>query len=114
MKTTRFFGQNDMFPVMLFNPEGRLISSNLTAQPLLHQWNCRVGQIPRPEDQSIGNLVRDAITGMKIATIEIPFSGLKLVFDVVPFPEAGYTGLYGFHIESILPEHVIQKIRLKC
>ena len=114
MKAIRPGTQNDMFPVMLFSPEGRLNSANLTAQPLLHHLNCRIGQVPYPQDQTIGRCLTDAITGMKPTTIEIPFSGLKLLFDVVPFAEAGYTGFYGFHIESIVPEHVIQKLRLKC
>jgi hypothetical protein len=114
MKAIRLGTKNDMFPVMLFSPQGRLISANLTAQPLLHHWNCRIGHSPNPQDQTIGKALLDAITGMQATTIEVPFSGLKLFFDVEPFAEAGYTGLYGFHIESIMPEHIIQKFRLKC
>lgn len=114
MKARILSTKNDTFPVMIFSPEGRLISSNLTAQPLLHQWNCRSGQIPKPQDHKTKEIVLEAINGMKNTTIEIPFSGLRLLFDVVPFREAGYTGLYGFHVESLLPEHIIQKIRLKC
>lgn len=99
---------------MLFCPKGRLISANLTAQPLLCHWNCRTGTLPQPHDKEIREKLMNAITGMESTTIEVPFSGLKLQFDVVPFQEAGYTGLYGFHIEQILPEHILQKIRLKC
>lgn len=114
MKSRIQSSHKDTFPVLHFSPEGRLISSNLTAQPLLHHWNCRVGQMPNPQDINIMQDVMAAINGMQPTTIDIPFSGLKLRFDVVPFKEAGYTGLYGFHVESLLPEHIIQKIRLKC
>lgn len=114
MKVRNRSENHDTFPVMLFSTAGRLISANLTAQPLLHHWNCRNGQLPQPQDHSIRKLVMETITGMQSGTIDITFSGLKLRFDVVPFPEAGYTGFYGFQIENLLPEHVIQKIRLNC
>ena len=69
--------------------------------------------MPQPRDLTMKERVMETILRMQSSTIEIPFSGLKILFDVVPFPEAGYIGFYGFHVENLVPEHSIQKIPLQ-
>jgi len=102
----------DAFPVIRIGYDMRILDSNLTAQPLLSEWNCRKGnKIPDTILQAYPEITESFNTtnpgGCKVA-----FSGLNIWFDMVPFPEAGYVGLYGYHVESMVPEKVQQKLRM--
>ncbi|MBK7965624.1 MAG: hypothetical protein IPK10_10285 [Bacteroidetes bacterium] len=44
--------------------------------------------------------------------MKVAFSGLNIWFDMVPFPEAGYIGLYGYHVESMVPGSGSTKLRM--
>lgn len=109
-KSTNEF--QDAFPIIRIDYDMRLLDSNLTALPLLSEWKVRKGcKIPDtvlnayPE---ITHSLQDASpSGCKVA-----FNGLNIWFDMVPFPEAGYIGLYGYHVETMVPEAVQQKLRM--
>lgn len=101
--------QRDAFPAMRFDMNRRLIDSNVTALPILCSWNCRKGT---KLTQDVLRNLPDLQNAFKVNTpteCKIIFSGLEIWFDVVPFPEAGYVGFYGYHIESVVPEKVYQK-----
>jgi hypothetical protein len=102
----------DAFPIIRIGYDMRLLDSNLTALPLLSEWKVRKGsKIPDnvlnayPE---IAQSLHDTSPG----GCKVAFSGLNIWFDMVPFPEAGYIGLYGYHVESMVPEVVQQKLRM--
>ena len=100
----------DMYPVMRFDYNKRLIDSNLTALPLLGEWKCRKGaKIPSDVLAHYPELAR-AFSDAQPADCKVNFSGLNIWFDLVPFPEAGYVGLYGFHVETQIPEKSRSKI----
>ncbi|MBK7889248.1 MAG: hypothetical protein IPJ86_18705 [Bacteroidetes bacterium] len=107
--------QNDLrdaFPVMRFDYNKRLIDSNLTALPLLGEWKCRKGaKIPSAILKAYPEI--NFVFNDKVPTeCKVTFSGLNIWFDMVPYPEAGYVGLYGYHVESMVPETVQQKLRM--
>ena len=94
----------DAFPVIRISYDKRLIGSNLTALPLLGDWKCRQGNklpsgllIAYPE-------IENALKDLTPTQCKVQFGELQIWFDLVPFPEAGYIGMYGFHIESLVPD----------
>jgi hypothetical protein len=102
----------DAFPVLRMDYQQRLVHSNTTALPLLNSWNCRNGaKIPK---QLLGQIpeLKDSFTSATPRECVITFGDLRIWFDIVPFPQAGYIGLYGFHIESTVPETVPQNLRM--
>lgn len=104
--------QRDIFPVMRFDMNHRLLGCNLTALPILSSWNCRKGSKLSPEIMRTFPELQDIWKNMNPSECRIIFSGLEIWFDVIPFPEAGYIGLYGYHIQSLVPETVPQKLRM--
>lgn len=96
----------DAFPVIRMDYQQRLVTSNSTALPLLHAWNCKKGnkipgEVLNQHPELIGSFRNPAPT-----ECVINFGDLKIWFDVVPFPQAGYIGLYGYHVEATVPETV--------
>lgn len=102
----------DLFPTMRFDQNLRLIDSNLIAQPLLISWRCRKGTKPQPDNTEFRKLLFASLRSNKTTELEVEFSGLRISFDVVPFPEAGFTGVYGHHVETIQSEITINSTRL--
>ena len=101
----------DAFPVIRIGYDKRLKSSNLTAMPLLHQWHCKQGsKLPSALLKAYPEIeysLKDKVP----TECKVQFGELQIWFDVVPFPEAGYIGMYGFHIE-MAPDAVPQKLRI--
>jgi hypothetical protein len=102
----------DAFPVIQLSYDRKLVKSNLTALPLLNQWNCRKGsKIPK----NILEMYPEIEYSMKDETpteCKIVFGDLQIWFDLVPFPQAGYIGLYGYHVEPLVSEMPKQKLRM--
>ncbi len=102
----------DAFPVMRFDFNKRLIDSNLTALPLLNDWNCRKGaKIPSAILKEYPE-IKCVFSDKNPTECRVTFSGLSIWFDLIPYPEAGYVGLYGYHVESQVPETIQQKLRM--
>ncbi len=102
----------EAFPVMKIDYQHRLVKSNTTALPLLNAWGCREGgKIPH---QLIGQYpeLKASFKNNAPTQCVMHFQDLRITFDVVPFPEAGYVGLYGFHVEATAPESVPQNLRM--
>jgi hypothetical protein len=111
-KTKKTNIDRDMFPVMRFDYNKRLIDANLTALPLLGEWKChKGGKIPAAVLKSNPEF-NFAFNEQRPTEFKVTFSGLNIWFDMVPYPEAGYVGLYGYHVETIVPETVKQKLRM--
>lgn len=111
-KTKKTNDERDMFPVMRFDYNKRLIDANLTALPLLGEWKChKGGKIPAAILQSYPE-INFAFSEKTPTECKVTFSGLNIWFDMIPYPEAGYIGLYGYHIETVVPETVKQKLRM--
>ncbi len=102
----------DAFPTMRIGYNDRLLGSNHTALPLLAEWQCRTGsKLPHAIHEAYPE-IREAMQNMKPGNVKMQFSDLQIWFDVVPFPEAGYVGLYGYHIEAMVPNPSTTKLRM--
>lgn len=102
----------EAFPVMRIDYQYRLIKTNTTALPLLNAWSCREGgKLPH---QLLGQYpeLKASFKSNVPTRCVISFQDLKIWFDVVPFPEAGYVGLYGYHVETTVSEKVPQNLRM--
>lgn len=112
MKAEQKNDERDMFPVMRFDYNKRLIDANLTALPLLGAWKCKKGgKIPAAIFKAYPEL-QFAFNESGPTDLKVTFSGLNIWFDMVPFPEAGYVGLYGYHVETMVPERLQEKLRM--
>ena len=100
------------FPVMRIDYTKRLIDANLTAMPLLGEWNCRKGSIVPSQIFSTYSEIENSFNDKTPTTCKVSFGDLQIWFDIVPFHEAGYIGLYGYHIESMVPETKPEKLRM--
>ncbi|CAN5427453.1 hypothetical protein BH11BAC2_BH11BAC2_08030 [soil metagenome] len=102
----------DAFPVIRLSYDKRLIGSNLTALPLLGEWKCRQGaKVPTGLLKAYPE-INYALNENAPTECKVTFGELEIWFDLVPFPEAGYLGMYGYHIESMVAEKMPQKLRM--
>ncbi len=102
----------DAFPRIRISYEKRLIGSNLTALPLLGEWKCRQGnRLPTGLLKAYPE-IEYALKDLTPTQCKVQFGELQIWFDLVPFPEAGYVGMYGFHIESLVPDVKHNKSRM--
>ena len=104
-------GQMDMrdaFPVFKFNYNGKLLDCNSTAIPLLGHWNCRKGaKLPTGLMKACPE-IKYAMKNHHPAECKMQFGELQIWCDVVPYPEAGYIGIYGYHIEAMMQEQNVK------
>jgi len=100
------------FPVLRIDYNKRLIDANLTAMPLLGDWNCSKGSKVPSQIFSTYSEIENSFNDKTPTTCKVSFGDLQIWFDIVPFPEAGYIGLYGYHIESMVPDTMPDKLRI--
>src|SRR4051812_42293794 len=99
MKKNKDNSMRNAFPVIKYDYSGKLITSNGTAMPLLGQWNCRQGaSIPTPVMKMYPEMAY-ALKDQQPVECCITMGDCKVWFDIIPFPEAGYIGMYGHSIE---------------
>lgn len=115
MNTSNTSKSNDLqgaFPVIKIDYQHRLVKTNTIAQPLITSWNCREGgKLPLQLLSQHPSLHASFKNPVPTECI-ISFGDLNIWFDVIPFPEAGYVGLYGYHVESLAPEKASQNLRM--
>lgn len=98
MKTKRT--RDERYPVMRFDLQGNLIDSNLTALPLLASWQSGNGTKTKSAPPEVHTFMMHCLGNACSDTLEVRFSDLQISFDAVPFPEAGFIGLYGFDVRT--------------
>jgi len=99
MKKNKDNEMRNAFPVIKYDYHGKLISSNGTALPLLSQWNCRHGgKIPSAIMKAYPEMAY-AIMDPQAVECCVTMGDCKIWFDIVPYPEAGYVGMYGHSVE---------------
>lgn len=102
----------DAFPVIRIGYDYRLLDANLSALPLLGEWNCSKGSKIPEQVMELYPALTEAFTSGYATECKIKFGTLRITFDLIPFPEAGYLGLYGYKIESYTPDPVPQELRM--
>ena len=111
-ENTQEMDMRDAFPVFKFNYNGKLLDCNSTALPLLGHWHCKKGaKLPTGLMKACPE-IKSAMKNPQPAEIKMQFGEYHLWCDVVPYPEAGYIGIYGFHVEAMMPEQQNVKLRM--
>jgi len=91
-------GESD-FPVIKIGLDFTVMDCNVSALPLLNHWSCKVnGRIP----ESVMNQYPEISNSLMINNeggMQVNFKDFMIRFTIVPFPEAGYIGLYGYQVE---------------
>lgn len=96
MKTTK--KEEVIFPVLKLDYNFNVIYSNEPALPMLKQWNCKQDRVPMAVlEQHPG--IYSAINTTQSPDIEVKMDDVTVKCTVVPFPEAGYIGIYAYLIE---------------
>lgn len=111
-KNSQPIEMKDAFPVFKFNYKGKILNTNSAAMPLLGYWNCKMGA-----ELSTGLLkacpeIKSAMKNPQPAECRMQFGELQIWCDVVPYPEAGYIGIYGYHIEITDASHQNVQLRM--
>jgi hypothetical protein len=97
MKSTR--KDDAIFPVMKIDYNFNVIYCNEPAYPVLSKWNCRPQErLPLTVLDSHPGIYT-AIKSTQTPDIEVEMDDVKVKCTVVPFPEAGYIGIYAYMIE---------------
>jgi len=110
--TSTINDMQDAFPVIRLGYNKKLKNCNATALPLLNEWHWRQGnQVPSTILQAYPEIEK-AFKNPNPTECKMMFGDLQISFDLIPFPEAGYIGLYSYHIEAIVPETSIQKLKM--
>jgi hypothetical protein len=101
MKKNTDNSMRNAFPVIKYDYQGNLTASNGTALPLLGQWNCRHGaKIPASIMKTYPEMAF-ALTDQQPVECCVTMGDCKIWFDIVPYPEAGYIGMYGHSVEMV-------------
>jgi hypothetical protein len=100
------------FPVIRIDYNKRLVNANLTAMPLLGDWKCRKGSKIPQQILTTYSEIESSFTNKMPSTCKVSFGDLQIWFDIVPFPEAGYIGMYGYHIEAMVADTKPEKLRM--
>jgi hypothetical protein len=102
----------NMFPVMKFDLDNRLIYSNVAALPLMKEWNCKINEkLPSDFVSKYPEIFHASISHMA-HDLSIELDDYLMHFSLVPFPEAGYIGMYGFCIE-MMDRYTAQEVAVK-
>ena len=102
----------DAFPVIKYDYEGVLLQANGTALPLLGQWKCRNGKkIPTAIMKTYPEMAL-AMKEKQSADCCIQMGDCTIWFDIVPYPEAGYVGMYGYNIEMVADQKNTASLRM--
>lgn len=89
----------NVFPVFRFDLDNRLVYANVPALPLMKHWNCRINE-PIPGDV-VGiypELFHTALSHRPM-DLTVELNNFSIRFSIVPFPEAGYIGMYAYSME---------------
>lgn len=99
MQESNWNFDENMFPVFKFDMNNRLIYTNVAALPLMKEWKCKINEKLPSELVSKYPEIFHASISHQAQDLTIPCNEYLMNFSLVPFPEAGYIGMYGFSIE---------------
>lgn len=87
---------SSMFPVIKISSDNKVIYHNVAAMPLMSQWNC---ELNKKVPATIMKQHPAMFASNDAKDIAILYKDYAFSFSVVPFPEAGYTGVYGYSVK---------------
>lgn len=81
---------NNNLPVIKLNFKGEILYANMSSFDLLINWQCYTSsKLPR-------HIYENVKAGK--SNFKVNYNNKKISFMIVPFPEAGYIGIYAFEI----------------
>ena len=90
----------NLFPVFRFDLENRLVYANVPALPLMKHWQCRINErIPAEVVSRYPELFHTALSHRPM-DVTVEMNNYTIRFSIVPFPEAGYIGMYAYCMET--------------
>ncbi|MFN5324443.1 MAG: hypothetical protein ACK5C5_05965 [Bacteroidota bacterium] len=89
-----------LFPVFKFNLEKKLVEANRASAPLLEKWGWKLNESLPSRVVSQHPQLFHCILSQTPADISVSMDGFQIHFSIVPFPEAGYIGMYAYSLES--------------
>ena len=92
--------RNNMFPVFKFDLNRRLIESNQASQTLLGKWGWAPGEAIPTSVLSQNPELFHCMLSQSPSDLTVSMDGFVIRFSIVPFPEAGYIGVYAYAMES--------------
>ncbi|MBS1763829.1 MAG: hypothetical protein JSS90_02550 [Bacteroidetes bacterium] len=100
-KNSNFVSPHDsnMFPVFKIDYSGKIIYHNVAAMPILSYWQCKLNETVNNQAQMIYPEIFN-INAPKEHDATIRYHEYLFHFSIIPFPEAGYVGIYGHSIEQ--------------
>lgn len=91
--------EDAIFPVMKIDYNFNVIYCNEPAYPMLSKWNCRPQErIPLAVLERHPGIYT-AINASQSPDLEVEMDDVTVKCTVVPYPEAGYIGIYAYMIE---------------
>lgn len=97
----------NLFPVFRFDLANRLIYANLPSLPLMKHWKCRINErIPADVVSRYPELFHAALSHRPM-DVTVEMKNYIIRFSIVPFPEAGYIGMYAYSME--VNENFVEK-----
>ncbi len=90
--------ESNMFPVIKLDYNGRIIYHNVAAMPILSYWQCKLNE---PVNNQVKTIYPEIFNLQSPQSHDASVRYLDYVFhfSVIPYPEAGYIGIYGHCIE---------------
>ncbi|HNQ11830.1 MAG TPA: hypothetical protein PKH65_01045 [Bacteroidia bacterium] len=88
------------FPVLKISLDYKVLNSNAAALPILQHWNCANGTIIPEEIMRLYPELKYCLDRRVEGYVHVSYNEYTIKFSVIPFPEAGYVGLYGYLIEK--------------
>ncbi len=92
-------GESD-FPVIKLGLDFTVMDCNVSALPLLNHWNCKVNNRIPEKVMTQYPEIRNSLEQNGEGGLHVNFKEFLIRFTIVPFPEAGYIGLYGYQVEK--------------
>ncbi|MEO5572545.1 MAG: hypothetical protein ABIT08_16640 [Bacteroidia bacterium] len=87
------------FPVLKFDYNFNVIYSNSPAKAILNYWEAKVKESVPSNILNRHPEIYNSLREQSLEDISITINDTVVRCTVVPFPEAGYIGVYGYMVE---------------
>ena len=90
-----------LFPVFKFDLNRKLVEANFASTPLLEKWGWNINEGLPSKVLSEHPQIFHSILSQRPSEIAVAMDGFVIQFCIVPFPEAGYIGMYAYSLEAV-------------
>lgn len=90
-----------LFPVFKFDLNRKLVEANFASAPLLEKWGWNIHEGLPSKVLGEHPQIFHSILSQKPSEISVAMDEFVIQFCIVPFPEAGYIGMYAYSLEAM-------------